>query len=283
MSIKFYVHRKHKCNKIIMTLYDNNMPIYNIPTFDPQANLRSSSYFNDDQGNNILTTDKNRLLGNSDKWTFEVEDIKKVFLSTTHTINNITDIDARDLFMKWISEFNMAIWRPIKRKSLNFNINRLRIELDGTKDDKPIFMRNLRMDKKSLETGDIIYVMPPLLSLTASRHHSFAIEGEFNNIFVHPMLLTNSDYEHYLHDCKLVSLYADNLDNLNLKEVGRSPFKKYLMNHDMLELAKYLPKLKKLGVVQGPIDYHQGFISSNLTSGTTISYNEMFKLKYKVL
>ena len=51
----------------------------------------------------------------------------------------------------------------------------------------------------------------------------------------------------------------------------------------MLELAKYLPKLKKLGVVQGPIDYHQGFISSNLTSGTTISYNEMFKLKYKVL
>lgn len=261
-----------------MAYFNNTMPIYSIPTFDVKSGLLPSSVLNDERGS-VLTDADCQPLANSDKYSFDIQDLKQVFPNTTQTLDHVTPEAAINLFLQWISEFHMPLWRPVYRKTIKFNVNRLHIELDGTKNDKYIIMKNLRVDMNTLETGDIIYAMPPLLSLlTRAKHHGYKITGEPNYVFIHPMLLTARDYEDLQYDLNLVTINSKNIKNVNLKENGRSSFKKCLSAEQMLQVARFLPKLEKVGVVRGPVDQQNCYYSTE----NTILYNQRFKLKYNI-
>ena len=266
-------------------MYSSINPCRYVPTFDPKASLPAGRVLNDMHGNAILTSDGDTPLANADKRHFDVDDLKKIYICTDKGLNFVSPDQAKDLFLEWVSIYHMCLWRPVKKKVVRFNINTLAIDLDGSTNEKAVIMRNLRVGANDLEVGDVIYALPPLLvqGIAKTACHRYTISGDTTNVYLHPMLLTQKDYEDLEHDLTLAHLLNDIDGETSMKTIGKSCLKQHLSIKDMKTVARFIKRLHPVGTVLSPVDNKGSSVPGVLAPECTIKHNQRFRLQYKIM
>lgn len=244
---------------------------YELPLYDLETITLSDNHLS------FSKKDGFEILANSDYYTFDVSDLRKLFIYSPTKLTGISEKKAKDLFLQWCHDYKGVLWSPIHNMARQFQ-ERYSIQLVSSKQNHTYCLKNLSHNSKCLETGDKIYAIPPLLSIVRESNHIFKINNKEQDIFLQPMLFNEKDYD----DLKFDLVMSIMQPHIELKTIGKSFLKNKLSASELITLTDCLSYLKPVGTVFGPVTANpNGSIMGLIGSENKIHPCQRFHIKFR--
>lgn len=188
------------------------------------------------------------ILANADNYSFNVGNLRKLFIYSSVKLTGSSNENLKNLFLQWCNDYKGCLWRPVHFVSKK-GIERYNVQLVSPREDTCFRLKNLSHNSNYIEIGDILYAIPPLLSIVRESNHSFKIKNKGQDIFFQPMLFTQKDFKDLEFDITLSLMNR----NYNLNLYGKSFLKNHLTSLEMAQLSDYISSTRPIGTVHGPV------------------------------